>query len=391
MLAQRGIGVTWWTSDFDHFRKLHRFGRYTAPRADGIEYRALSGWGYERNISLLRQVDHLQIARQFQKKAPLDTAPDVILASLPTIELAAAAVRYGNRRRVPVVIDVRDLWPGIFIDAAPSSLKRIAATAILPLQWAANRAFRNAAAITGSSKSFVDWGLSRAKRAAGTFDREFQFGYPALSLDSDLVERSVQQWRRLGVQDDGALTVCFFGSLTDRFDFDTLIAASKILAQQAVNVRFVVCGTGSNLEKLKSAAGDNFIVPGWIDSFQIAALMKISDVGIAPYFNGGGFNENLPNKAIEYTAGGVAVVSCLDGALAELIKEEDLGVTYRLGDPASLAEVLGQLAACPEVLRAKKNNARATFNRQFRADAVYGEMIEYLDAVAARGIEPKTS
>ena len=40
--------------------------------------------------------------------------PDIIVVSLPTIEFSYEACRYGEKNNVPVIVDVRDLWPDSF-------------------------------------------------------------------------------------------------------------------------------------------------------------------------------------------------------------------------------------------------------------------------------------
>lgn len=385
MLADSGDSVTWWTSDFDHFSKRHRFGRHTTQIAGGIEYRLLHGCGYRKNISLRRQIDHLQIAREFAKQAKALRQPDIVLASLPTIELAHAAVNYGRRRGVPVVLDIRDLWPDIFVEEVPRIARPLAKIALMPLEAVVNKACQGAAGITGNSDDFVAWGVRRAGRSRATFDRVFPFGYPQPDTDDTTAATYMAAWRERGVANDDYLTVCFFGSLSDRFDYETVLSAARSLLERQSKVRFVLCGSGQNLAMLREAAETtpNVIVPGWVNAAEIESLMRISQVGLAPYRNGVGFEGNVPNKPIEYASGRLAIVSCLNGALAELIQKYDIGAHYESGRSTSLVAVLENFEQNRHVLERKRNNARSLFERFYRADAVYSEMVDYLRSVAA--------
>ena len=85
--------------------------------------------------------------------------PDVIVASFPPIELAAAAVRLGRQFGVATVVDVRDLWPDVFRTMAGRErvLGAIAARAYDPLAiWT----LRNATALTSITESMLDWALT---------------------------------------------------------------------------------------------------------------------------------------------------------------------------------------------------------------------------------------
>ena len=120
-LADRGHEVAWWTSTFDHFRKRHWFDEDTTVElGTGLKARLLHGCGYRSNISLARFHDHRQIAKKFAHHArAAAAAPDIIVSALPTIELCLESVAYGRRRGVPVVLDMRDMWPDIFVDTVP--------------------------------------------------------------------------------------------------------------------------------------------------------------------------------------------------------------------------------------------------------------------------------
>jgi hypothetical protein len=67
-----------------------------------------------------------------------------------------------------------------------------------------------------------------------------------------------------------------------------------------------------------------------------------------------------------------------------LLERHDCGVTYAPGDAGRLVELLVELRADPERLRAMSRNAAELFERRFSADKVYGEMATYLVELGAR-------
>src|SRR5207247_1738128 len=92
LLHRRGHTVVWWTSTFDHVRKRHRFDADTIRDLEpGYRLVLLHGTGYTKNVSLRRIADHRATARAFTRLAEAQDRPDVILCSLPTLELSAAA------------------------------------------------------------------------------------------------------------------------------------------------------------------------------------------------------------------------------------------------------------------------------------------------------------
>ena len=116
MLDERGHQVTWWMSTFDHANRRHRYRRDTRTYfgARGI-IRMIPSPGYQASISLQRLVDHSIWGRGFARAIRSAAPPDVIFCAYPTIEAASVCVRFGRRHGIPVVLDLRDIWPDIFL------------------------------------------------------------------------------------------------------------------------------------------------------------------------------------------------------------------------------------------------------------------------------------
>jgi len=387
-LAKQGHDVAWWTSTLDHWHKVQRFSRDTALTLDnGCRVHVLHAVGYRKNISLSRLLNHRLVARKFTRLAEKDLPPDAILCSYPTLDTSVAAVEYGRRANVPVVLDIRDLWPDIFLELAPARTRGLARLVLSPMFSQARRACSGAFAITGNSPAFVDFGLAYSGRERTDFDRDFPFGYNVCVFDSETRSQAVAFWEKLGVREGtGAPIVCFFGSIGHQFDFATVIEAARRI-QPLRETQFILCGKGDLLEKYRKEARDlpNVIFPGWIDASQIWVLMEMSQFALAPYKDGQNYEGNLTNKPIEYLAGGLPILtSSKQGALRNLLEEHGCGVSYE-GQSEKLVELVCQLSDHRERHNKMVQNARKLFESRFVASRVYGEMIDYLERIAVEG------
>lgn len=385
-LLHRKHEVMWWSSSFDHVRKRHRTDCYAAMKLDsGLDLRLLHGCGYQRNISLQRIRDHREIARQFAELAPHESKPDVIVASFPTIELSLEAVRYGQRAGAPVVVDIRDLWPEIFLEVAPSWLRPLVNIPLQPLWRATRRTLSGAYAITGNSPAFVEWGRLNGGRSRNALDRHFPFGYVNTPVPAGEEKAAMEYWRERGVVlEGGSHVACFFGAFSGQFDLETVIEAARRLAGESRKIQFVLCGSGERLEPLKKLAAGlpNVIFPGWVGRAEIWTLMKLAHFGLAPYKNHVGFTGNLPNKPIEYMAGGLPVIGCLTGYLREFLAENRCGLFYQPGSVDDLCSVMRRAADDTSGRMEMASNARKCFTGKFDADTVYNEMVGYLEKLA---------
>ncbi|MEO8577380.1 MAG: glycosyltransferase WbuB, partial [Gemmatimonadales bacterium] len=107
MLAERGHDVTWWTSTFDHTHKRQRFPEHTRVEVgENLVLQLLLARPYSSNISIARLRNHREAAKAFEEMAEAANSverPDVIFATMPTVELAAAAARFGAKHEIPVI------------------------------------------------------------------------------------------------------------------------------------------------------------------------------------------------------------------------------------------------------------------------------------------------
>lgn len=388
VMVSRGHHVTWWTSSFNHSEKVLRCrGEGVAQPEERLEIRFLESLGYSRNIGLRRLADHRRLGRSFRRQAAHMPSPDLILCSLPTLELAQAAVAYGAERCLPVVIDVRDLWPDLFLELVPAWARPLVRPALSPMFRMARRACTGATAIVGVTDEYVAWGLNAAARAATELDRSFPMAYTDDEPPPGAQREARSWWAERGIrQDGGSFIACYFGAFGPQRELETVIEAARLLSSRGEeSFRFVLSGTGDTLARCRNLASDldSVLLPGWIDWAKIWVLMRMAAAGLAPYESVENFTKNIPNKPIEYFSAGLPVVSSLQGALKTLLETWRCGVTYANRDPQALAAALVQLKAAPQQRQHMAANATGLFQARYVARRVYAEMSEHLERTAS--------
>lgn len=383
-LIARGHDVVWWTSAFDHFQRRLRepvdSGLSVKP---GLTVWQLSGVPYGRNVSIARLRNHHQVARRFSALAATQPQPDVVLSSLPTLELCDAAVAFGRSRSVPIAIDIRDLWPDVIFEMLPQPVRAVAPYAAPWMRRQLKRSASGAAAILGVTDEFVRWGLDHAGRERSQLDRAFPMGYSGRTPDDDDRRRADASWDAYGLRPD-QFVICFFGTLGWMFDFDTVLAAAAMLQEQAPNVRFVICGGGENLGTIRerSSALTNVIVTGAVGFAEIWTLMRRSAAGLAPYRAMRNFSDNLPNKPIEYLSAGLPIIGADLRVLRRLLFEQRCGVTYANGSATELAQCVMKLRADAGLRSAMSARSSELYKRNYVAERVYADMAMHLEQVA---------
>ena len=308
--------------------------------------------------------------------------PDVILCAWPTIELGLESVRYGKARGVPVVLDIRDLWPDLFLDAAPRLLRPLARMALHPYFVATRVAFANCSALIGVSEGYLKWGLRKAGRDKTDSDAVFELGYQQPEFSESELVGAKDSLLRFGV--DETRTICWFlGTFGDTYDLRPVIDGARTLKATGNSaVQIVLSGDGDRRRYWEGIASglDNVIFTGWLSGPQIQSMMRMASVGIAAYKKDA--PQGLPNKLFEYMAAGIPILSCLSGECTTFLRANSCGLSYEAGNAESYLAGLTALTANKDYRRQLGHNALCAFNQRYSAPMLYGQLVDHLELIA---------
>lgn len=386
-LARAGHQVTWWTSAVDHFRKrFHDIPADPFPAEGGYDIRFLRGRLYRHNLSLDRLRNHREIARAFAREAPTLPRPDLILCSLPTIELSLAAVRFGQERGIPVLLDLRDPWPDVYYQMLPRPLRRLGPLLFFPFVREARLALSQATGLLAVSQAYLDWGLQLAGRGASAHDQVITHGYPDPRPVTEAAR--VKLAGELGVK-PGMTVPWFVGSFAWHYDIGTVIDAARQLSARS-DLLFILTGAGDrDAEWRARAAGlTNVRFTGWVDGETIATLGRIATAGLVSYSPGAPMS--LTNKLFEYMSTGLPLLLGLPGEAEAIVRQWDCGLVYRPGDAGDLARAITALADDPALQARLSANATRAFTSDFAESIIYPKFVARLEREAAGAPQPRT-
>lgn len=377
-LAGLGMDVRWFTSTFDHYQKRQRPSDNKLAVSDNYSITVLSAPGYAKNVGLARLRHNRAFANRFERFARAESEwPDILVTDVPTTETAESVVKFGKAADIPTVLSIRDLWPDFFEDFAPKWLRPLARTALLPLTRQARFACANATSIVGISNGYLEWGLDKGGRARRTNDRVIPLGYAPGPLISAGENASIL--RQIGVR-DGANVVAFIGSWGHTYDLQLVLEAASLLSSDK-DIQFVIAGKGEQWEALhhQFAQLPNVLLPGWINTVQIASVLRRADVGLLPYVASA--PQGLPNKVFEYLAYGAYQIATLQGEAEQFYQQTGAGRVVGDRSPRHFAVAIVDALNDPEVAR-KRSERIERFVRDYDADVVYGQLADHVISVA---------
>ncbi len=379
-LVERGHKVRWWINGFEHQRKIRFFDR---PREiqikQGLKLQVLCGCRYRKNISLARYMDYRLVARGFRFKTRELNPPDVVVASLPCHHLAYEGVRFSRERDIPVIIDVRDPWPDIFLNKVRGGplygLTKMALTQdFIRLKYS----LANADSLTAVSRGYLQWALDRAGRNAGQWDRVFYLGYKSPD-DEDSGGVPVPD-RLAGLE--GKKLILFIGTFGFSYELSLVIkAAKRMYAGGFTDVYFILAGAGEQERSVRDEAAGlpNVIIPGWLNNGEIRFILKRGYLGLVPCRSE---KDTMPNKPFEYLSAGLPIVSSLQGEMAGLVEEHGLGLNYTPGSLDGLCNGIEKILNSKGLHKQMSGRARVFFRRYGEADKIHGNYARHIEGLA---------
>jgi glycosyltransferase involved in cell wall biosynthesis len=377
VLVERGHSVYWWSSAFEHQRKIWLSEKdrefHFSPQ---LTLRVIRGCGYRENISIARYIDHKIIATKFKMQSRKVKKPDIIVTSMPCHQLAYESMLYARRNGVPFLVDIRDLWPDTFLAALErvglSKMGRIALT----FDFAKlSSLLQEAYSLVAMSQGCLDWGLNKIGRPQGKWDKVFYHGYKKRLKNADLGDSDYRD------EFSNKQVFVFIGTFGDSYELKLILeVARRLKGNGKKDLLFFLAGTGEQYERLKAEATDlpNVLLPGWIEASDIDKALFSSWAGIVPCNS---VKNAAPNKVFEYLSAGLPLISSLEGEMAELIDDHAMGLNYRPGDAEGLFNCIQKLSTDSSLRSEMAANASRFFEEYGDADRIYTEYAEHVEKV----------
>lgn len=295
---------------------------------------------------------------------------DVVFATSTPLTIALPAVYASKRLGLPMVFEVRDLWPEVPI--AMGALRGPVATGAA--RWLERFAYRNAARIVALSPGMAA-GVVRA-------------GYPAERVqvipngaDLDVFrpdEAAARAFRASYPWLQDRPLVLYPGSLGRINGVDYLARLAAAVRDEAPEVRFLVIGAGIEQEKVVATARDlgvldvNFFMFGRLPKRSMPAAFAAATVTTSLVIDLEATWANSANKFFDGLASGTPVAINHGGWQAELLEEADAGLVLPREIGAARARLLEALRS-PEWLRRAGRNARRLAEERFSRERLAGQ------------------
>lgn len=359
-LAARGHEVVWWTANFSHhFKRFRSPGWRDVRVSDGFTIRLAPTVGYRRNIGLGRVAFELVYWGRVWRALRRAEKPDVIVCVNPPQTICASVVRFAHRRQIPVIVDVFDLWPELFILAVPQSMRFLAGAVFAPWAWLRRYSLSRASAVAAVSEDYLEVARTSVQGSL----RSAEVVYIGVDVTAVRAQRmpmaDAREFGRALGKAPGALWAIYPGTLGSNYDIHTLLECASLLQRRRAPVAILIAGDGPLAQHVAAAAratgASHLRFLGRLDPATLAKYYQVCDVGLSPYL--GESTVSMPTKVYDFLAAGLPIVNSLPGEVARRLAQDGAGVSYASGDAGSLADALQSLAADRPRLAGMADNA----------------------------------
>jgi hypothetical protein len=351
-------------------------------RRDG--YRVLRTWLYATpNQGVARKtLGHLSFMASSVLLGGLASGPaDTVVVSSPTFFSIGSAWLLARLKRARFVVEVRDLWPAIFVELGVLTNRRVIGL-LERLELAAYTAADQVVVVSeGFRANLVERGVPASKVHTvrnGVDLRRFNPDEP-----SDPVLRA-----RLGAAPDDCL-VLYIG--THGISQGLLAVADAVarlrrrepgLPGPGQPVRMAFVGDGADKHRLEQRVAelglDNVTMLPSVPSAEVPSLLAAADVCLVPLRRVPLFATFIPSKVFECLAAAKPVIGSVTGEAAQILSEAG-GLVVPPEDSDALAAAIRDLASDPARRRAMGRAGRAYAERSCDRAALAREYRKILD------------
>jgi glycosyltransferase involved in cell wall biosynthesis len=265
--------------------------------------------------------------------------PDVVIATTPQLFVGLSGWWVSRVKRVPFILEVRDLWPDSITASGMGKEDSWPIKAIRSLAGFLYRSSQNIVVVTPAFKEDLvsKWNTPPEKISIVENGVETDLFTPDGGGAADK--------RSIGLE--GRFVVSYIGTLGLAHGLNTVLQAAAHLQRVLPEITFLFVGEGADKKRLVSLAQEkgisNVIFLPQQPRERVPSMIRASDVCLVMLRKAEVFKTVIPTKMLEFMACGSPVVLGVDGQARKVLEEAKGGLFVEPEDAGMLTEALVHL------------------------------------------------
>lgn len=351
------------TSSFNHTEK-----RQKSPVTKN-EYQVvyIQDIGYKKNISISRILSIFIMS--FRLKKFLNCCqPDIIYCSSPPISVSRVALKYSQKKEVPFVLDVQDLWPEAFEMVANNSLL---SKLYSVLRRKIDYVYMNSSEVFTVSDTY-----SNRVNSVRTLDKA-KTVYLGVDIGQYCDIKTCIENRG-----KNAIKLVYIGTLGHSYDIPTLLHAVEKLNLEGYIFDVTILGDGTKMNEFidikNSLKIKNVVFAGRKPYQEMVEIIKHCDIAVNPIVKGSA--GSVINKVCDYAAAGLPVINSQENTeYRNLLVKYNAGINVDCENVQSMYMGIKQLLDDDNMRKCMSYNSRKMAEELFDRNSSYKEIVKVLE------------
>ena len=304
---------------------------------------------------------------------------DLIFATSTPLTVAIPGIILSFLRRVPMVFEVRDLWPEVPIQMGVIKNNLL----IKLLRWFEAFTYRHSnhiiALSPGMFKGVLAKGIARNRITMIPNHCNLDFFKPGKSNGNKILGELTYNDRPI---------IAYCGAMSYANNLELIIYAAEKLQEMSNPVIFVIAGEGMLKPKLKKLAKvkklKNIIFLGKINKYEVVDLYRKAIACLVLFKNLPVLSTNSPNKFFDAISTGKPIITNMGGWIGELVENYKIGFSLENDNPQAIVETVEELTSMNKnQLEEMGQNARKLAEEKFNRE----DMVEKLEMIFKEAIK----
>jgi glycosyltransferase involved in cell wall biosynthesis len=313
-------------------------------------------------------------------------AADVVVATSTPLTIALPGLYAARRRGVPMVFEVRDLWPAVPI-AMGALRNRVARTMARGLEQLAYRGAEEVIALSpGMAAGVVAAGVDSARVTVIPNACDFEVFQVPAARGAEF--RARYSW--LGNRP----LVTYTGAVSTANDVGWLVELAAAVAKLHAEIRFVVVGRGREWDAVAQRArrlgvlDTSFFLLPPVEHHRVPEILSAADLAAVLFAGVPELRTSSPNKAFDAMAAGRGLLMNFEGFIANRVREYGAGLCLDRDDLVGSATAVTRLLRDREAIvragRAATRIGREHFDRDRLVERLEEVLLRITDRARAR-------
>ena len=295
---------------------------------------------------------------------------DVVIATSPQIFCGYAGVWYKRLKRVPLITEIRDIWPES-MGAVGAKIPGLAYKALELIERAMYKSCKALVTVgEGYRQRLIEKGVDERKISIVMNGTDLEVYSPR--------GKNVELLKKYGLENK--FVVSYIGTVGMACGLEVVLEAAKKVPE---NVAFVIVGDGAHRQRLEEAAKglENVIFTGRQPKSSMPDWVASSDANLVHLKKTELFTTVMPSKIFESAGCQRPIIMGVDGFAKKLVMGAGAGVDMVPEDAESLAKCVETLANDAALCEQLGKNAYENIAKVHNRDQQAKDYISILEGV----------